>query len=188
MDTSLTRAERETTLRFAEREPTAQFYTAERGLMNRILAHPAAAVDHVNVLDEPGSTHAEPLPLAEYDGGPVVGVEATLPVGLLKIQKTPRSTTEHATIISKTVLETTRPDGGGEPTTPETTTVAARLEADPERLRRFVRRHPDPTAEAVLQAFDGDEHLLAVVAEWIAAEESRQAARRDRRTRRGGGS
>ena len=184
-DTSLTRAERETTLRFAEWDETASFYTTERGLMNRILAHPAAAVKSLNVLDEAGSSHADPLPLEEYDGGPVVGVEATLPVGVLKIQKTPRSTTGHAPIISKAVLETTRADGGRETDAPDVASVARRLGTDPARLQAFVRHHPDPTAAAVLEAFDGDGARRAVVASWIRAESRRQEQRRERLQNRG---
>lgn len=186
VDTTLSPAERETTLRFAEAGDTAHFYTTERGLMNRILAHPVATVEHLNVLAEPGARAAEPVPLGEYDDGLVAGVEATLPVGLLKIQRRARSTTAHADVVSEAVLEAARTDGGEELEPPDTTTVARRLDADPERLQRFVRHHPEPTAEHVLEAFDGGEELLGVVAEWIAAEERRRAGRRERRHDGGG--
>jgi hypothetical protein len=60
--------------------------------------------------------------------------------------------------------------------------VAGGLDTTADRLRHFVRAHPDPTPAAVLGAFGGAPELEDTVAEWLdeyVAEQERRRARRD---------
>jgi hypothetical protein len=61
---------------------------------------------------------------------------------------------------------------------PDTETVARKLEADPDNLRRFLNYHPNPSVDVVLSAAvsgrDPDEitpETRRAVAEWVAREQ-----------------
>lgn len=101
-DPELIPMERETTLRVAQDTDALDVFTREQGPMNRLLAHPEATEISVTVLtdDVGGGT----VPLSEYSGGDVVGVNATLPVGCLAISREPRSSGSHADMISESVI------------------------------------------------------------------------------------
>lgn len=192
-DTSRSPAERETCFRTAEDRDELDVYTAERGLMRRLLAHPEASIDWVSVAT--GDVGGESLPLAEHDGRPVIGVKATLPVGVLTVARDARKYGTHADMITKRVLAQT--DGGtvddtsgGDDTPPTARDVAQVLEADVdgERLARFADAHPDPSAAHILGAFAADPEHEQLVAEWLEAHKHRRERRRARRRdRRGGG-
>jgi hypothetical protein len=109
-NTNLTPAERETTLRLAADRDHAVVFTAERGVMSRLLAHPGAEIDHVRVSD--GDVSGRVTDLTEYDGGRVVGVRASLPVGYVSITTQERQADGHAAIVSQRVLADDL--GGGE--------------------------------------------------------------------------
>ena len=108
-NTDLTPAERETTLRLAADRDHAVVFTAERGVMSRLLAHPGAEIDHVRVSD---GVSGRVTDLTEYDGGRVVGVRASLPVGYVSITTQERQADGHAAIVSQRVLADDL--GGGE--------------------------------------------------------------------------
>lgn len=82
-------------------------------MMNRTLAHPEITIRELDVLEEPGSRHRRAVRLEEYDGGPVVGVLAPLPVGLVKIRLSARGErASHADVVSEEVVDPIT--GGGE--------------------------------------------------------------------------
>jgi hypothetical protein len=100
-DPDLLPVEKETTLRFAKQDDLASVYSAEAGLARRLLAHPHVRVDGVTVGE--GAARRD-VPPDEYTEGPIHGVRARVPAACLKIRASLRATTQHAPIISKTVL------------------------------------------------------------------------------------
>ena len=102
VDPSLTPGERETNFRFAQDRDHVDVFTAERGIMRRLLAHPEVDVDFLRV--QGGDVGGTAVPLPEYEGGGVVGLKGTLPVGCLTISGTPRKSDGHADIVTDRVL------------------------------------------------------------------------------------
>jgi hypothetical protein len=100
-DPDLTPQEKETTIRFAKDEEHATVYTAEAGLTRRLLAHPNADVEEVNVLEDGATRNVDP---AEVSGRDIVGVRASVPVGALKVRVSARSAPGHAEVVSEEVL------------------------------------------------------------------------------------
>ena len=90
--------EKETTIRFAWGDDLADVFTAEPALMRRLLAHPERGRTGLIVID--GEERPTVTP-EEYAGGPIGGVTTELPVGVLKIQPTPRTTGGHANIVTR---------------------------------------------------------------------------------------
>lgn len=114
-DKSVSPAERETAIHFSEADARASLFATERGMMNRTLAHPEITIRELDVLEEPGSRHRRAVPLEEYDGGPVVGVLATLPVGLVKIRLSARGElASHADVVSEEVVDPITDGGEGD--------------------------------------------------------------------------
>jgi len=100
-DPDLTPQEKETTIRFAKDEEHATVYTAEAGLTRRLLAHPNAEVEELNVLEDGATRNVAP---SEVSGREIVGVRASVPVGALKIRVSSRSAPGHAEVVSEEVL------------------------------------------------------------------------------------
>lgn len=100
-DTNLLPKEKETTLRLTKWEEEAHVYTAEAGLARRLLAHPHVPIDGLTVLD--GDARRD-VSVDGFDGREVVGVRARVPVGALSVRSSPRSSTQHAEIVSSRVL------------------------------------------------------------------------------------
>jgi hypothetical protein len=73
--------------------------------------------------------------------------------------------------------------------------IAERLDAEADRIERFVEDHPDPSAAHVLGAFDGHPDDEDLVAAWLDARttlaernaQRRERQRKRRRERRNGG-
>lgn len=105
-DPDLLPEEKETTFRFGKRDDYATVYTAEAGLIRRLLAHAHVHVKGLTTLD--GEARRD-VPLPEYDGGVIVGLRARIPVGALQVKLRPRQTASHAEIVTDRVLT----DGGG---------------------------------------------------------------------------
>lgn len=97
-DSSLDPSEKETSINFGKRNDHARVFTSETGMMRRILGHPHVPVISVTV--EEGDSRPT-VDLDDYDGQPIVGVQARAPIGLLKIQQTPRKDNQHARVVSK---------------------------------------------------------------------------------------
>jgi|APHM01.1.fsa_nt_gi hypothetical protein len=104
-DNSLTPEEKETTVRFSKRDGVATVYTAEAGIGRRLLAHRHIQVDGVTVGE--GAARRDVTPEA-YTEGPIFGVRARVPVGCLKVRLSRRTTTQHAPVVSKEVLQEVR--------------------------------------------------------------------------------
>ena len=104
-DPRLTAAEKETTIRFARDEDRAKIFTAEAGIGRRLLAHPAASIDAVVVID--GDRARPAVALDELDTEnprPIVSVRGSIPVGTLLVRREKRTTGGHANVITETVL------------------------------------------------------------------------------------
>ena len=70
---------------------------------------------------------------------------------------------------------------------PTLRTVADRLDAEADRIERFVEDHPGPSAAHVLGAFDGHPDDEDLVAAWLDARTTlaeRNAQRRERQRKR----
>lgn len=114
-DKSVSPAERETAIHFSEADDRASLFATERGMMNRTLAHPGITIRELDVLEEPGSPRRRAVPLEEYDGGPVVGVLATLPVGLVKLRLSARGEqASHADVVTEEVVDPITDGGEGD--------------------------------------------------------------------------
>ena len=100
-DADLLSAEKETTITFAKDDDRARVFTAEAGLMRRLLAHPDAEVSAYAL--EGGNTTPD-----EWGGETIVGVTSTLPLRYLSVLSEGRSNDQHARIISRRVVR----DGG----------------------------------------------------------------------------
>ncbi|MBB6647976.1 hypothetical protein [Halobellus ruber] len=103
----LTPAEKETTVRFAKDQDRATVFTAEAGVGRRLLAHPRADVQDVNVLEDGGT---RPVAPSEVSGRDIVGVRVSIPVGALKVALSARSASGHAEVVSERVYS----DGASE--------------------------------------------------------------------------
>jgi len=101
-DPDLLPVEKETTIRLPKDRDTIRVFTAEAGLMRRLLAHPHADVQTLNTLEDGTRQTAS---IDEYAAGTIVGVVVDLPVGALQIKSSPRQTDQHAAIVSDRVFE-----------------------------------------------------------------------------------
>lgn len=108
-DGTLSPLEKETAIHFSKNNDDATIYTAEAGLMRRFLAHPAASTVALTVRDGDARPAISP---SNYDGGEIVGVEATLPVGGLTVPLQPRKSGQHAEVVTDRVFDRFR--GGSE--------------------------------------------------------------------------
>lgn len=109
-DPRLSPAEKETSIRFARDEDRVAIFTAEAGIGRRLLAHPAATIDALIVID--GRRARPAIALDELDTEhprPVVGVRGELPIGALVIRRDPRKDSSHAEIVTRRVLEEVDP-------------------------------------------------------------------------------
>lgn len=101
-DSDLTPAEKETSIRFAKDQDLATIFTAEAGLMRRLVAHPETAIESLTVLDAAGVRQT--VDPTGYESGQIVGVVVTVPVGALQIKSSSRQSTQHAALVSDRVL------------------------------------------------------------------------------------
>jgi hypothetical protein len=97
-DERLLPEEKETTIRFAWGDECASVFSAEPGIMRRLLAHPERRDTRLVLTDGEARPTVTP---EEYAGLPISGVTTELPVGVLKIQPTARTTGGHATIVTR---------------------------------------------------------------------------------------
>lgn len=97
-DDRLLPQEKETTVTFAWGDDYADVFTAEPSLMRRLLAHPERRGTSLTLID--GDKRPTVTP-EEYSEGAITGVATELPVGVLKIQPTPRTTGGHANIVTR---------------------------------------------------------------------------------------
>ncbi len=101
-DPDLGPQERETTIRFAAADESAVIWSEEPALIRRLIAHPDSTVSSMRVQKDGTATQTTPQ---EYQDGEIVGVQCDVPLGVLKVQATSRTTGTHADIVSKQPLE-----------------------------------------------------------------------------------
>lgn len=97
-DPALLPEEKETTIRFGKDEDRATVFTPEAGLMRRLLNHPEFEV-HGILLEAGGEVESVEQLHADEDA--VVGVRGSVPVGALKVSARSRSTSGHASVVSR---------------------------------------------------------------------------------------
>jgi len=102
-DPDLTRAERETTLRFADDQDVAHVHSASPGVVRRLLAHDHVRVSAVTVHDGEGIQTVDAAEVVDVDGE-IVSLRATLPVGAIGVKSVPRKTNQSAEVVSGGVL------------------------------------------------------------------------------------
>jgi len=100
-DPALLPEEKETTLRLGKREEFATVFTVETGIARRLLAHPHVPIRGLTVAEGDARRDVRP---EDYTGGPIVGVRVRVPVGVLSVRSSPRSSTQHARIVTGRVL------------------------------------------------------------------------------------
>lgn len=83
-DSGLTAGEKETIIRFANDEDDASVFSEEHGIMKRLLDHPEADVE----------------PDRRSDDGTVCAVRGAVPVDILKIGSTPRTTGSKSDVVA----------------------------------------------------------------------------------------
>jgi hypothetical protein len=102
-DDELLPREKETTISFGKHDDTALIRTDERGLARRLLAHPHTTLRYANVR-EGDARHTvetvEALRGLSADAA-VVGVAVEGDLGLLKVRRAPRTSGQHAEVVSE---------------------------------------------------------------------------------------
>jgi hypothetical protein len=103
-DSDLAPVDKEITISYSKDEDTARVFSAVAGVSRRLLAHPHVDVIEVRLVDEDTGTkrHAPP-----DDVGPsetVVGVRASVDVGLLGISGSPRTSGGPADLVTERVM------------------------------------------------------------------------------------
>lgn len=101
-DTSLTSAEKETTIRFSKADDHASVYTEEAGLMRRLLRHPHFEVDSLRVNRD--GTWGEQVAPNDFKEGSITGVDGTIPIESLVVQTSLRATSQHSAVVPEGVL------------------------------------------------------------------------------------
>jgi hypothetical protein len=101
-DEKLGIVEKETTIKFAKPDNRVLIYTEEGGLMRRLLQHPEFQIRHLRVTTE--DSWGARIGPDDFDGGSITGVDGWLPIGVLSLKTTSRTTSQHAAIVSERVL------------------------------------------------------------------------------------
>jgi len=96
-NSDLTPAEKETSISFAKTDDTARVFTAEAGLMRRLLSHEHFEVDHVVPQNGMKVESIEEIDAPETT---IVGVAGRVPVGCLKMRTSIRGSSGHANVVS----------------------------------------------------------------------------------------
>lgn len=98
-DTSLTPIEKETTILFSKVDDCASVYTEEAGLMRRLLNHPHFELESLRGAD------GHRIALSDFDEGPITGVDGTIPIEALLLQRSLRETSQHSAVVPEGVLQ-----------------------------------------------------------------------------------
>lgn len=97
-DSSLTPQEKETTIHFPKDRDRATVFSAEAGIMRRLLQHPLFEAERYVPADGPAVENVEEL---HVPGVVIVGLKGSIPVGTLKISARARSASGHASVVSR---------------------------------------------------------------------------------------
>lgn len=101
-DRKLRPDEKETLLRFAKSEDRVWVYTEERGLMRRLIQHPEFRLESLRVVTE--ESWGERVDSDDFSEGSITGVDGWVPIGVLSLKTTSRTTSQHAAIVPDRVL------------------------------------------------------------------------------------
>jgi hypothetical protein len=101
-DRKLTPQEKETILRFAKCDDRVFVYTEEGGIMRRLLQHPEFQLKSLRVTTE-DSWGKQVVP-DDFDEGSITGVDGWIPIGVLSLNTSSRTTSQHADVVSERVL------------------------------------------------------------------------------------
>jgi len=94
--------EKETVFRFAKTEGRVWVYTEEEGIMRRLLQHSEFQLKSLRVVTEEScGEHIDP---DDINGGSITGGDGWVPIGVLSVKTSSRSTSQHAAIVSERVL------------------------------------------------------------------------------------
>ena len=97
-DPDLSPAEQQTSIVWTGEDDEATICTEERGMVLSILRSPVATVETLRVSDE--ERIGAVVPPDEYESGMVTGVEATVPIGAVKIKSSARSSDRRSLVVS----------------------------------------------------------------------------------------
>lgn len=109
-DSRLTPREKETTFTLTKSDDRIRAFTAERGLMNRLLAHPESELETATLYHD--DEYENVRDVERGHSGVIVNLTVTLPVGCFTVSRDPRNDNQHAKIVTESVL-TARTDGAG---------------------------------------------------------------------------
>jgi hypothetical protein len=101
-DSDLTPEEKETQFRFVKADDKIRAYTEEAGIMRRLLKHPEFVANEFRVTTV--DAWGRKVSPDEYSDGRITGVKGYLPIGTLKVLARSRSTSGHATVVSKEAM------------------------------------------------------------------------------------
>jgi hypothetical protein len=101
-DRRLEPEEKETTLHFVKAEDRVWVYTEERGLMRRLLQHPEFRLGSLRVVTE--DSWVEYSDPDDFNEGSITGVDGWVPIGVLSLKTSSRTTSQHAAIVPDRVL------------------------------------------------------------------------------------
>jgi hypothetical protein len=96
-DRNLNPEEKETVVRFAKDEDRATVFTAEAGIVRRLLQHPKFIPEEYRPEGGRCVESAEEIDTTEDR---VVAVEGTVPTGTLKVRASSRDSSGHASVVS----------------------------------------------------------------------------------------
>ena len=101
-DAALSAAEKETLFRFARDDERVTFYTEQAGIGRRLIAHPKSTIDRLTVRIDNARRQISP---SKYDNEVITGVGGSIPIGVLKIQKSGRDSGTHVDVVTDAVLK-----------------------------------------------------------------------------------
>jgi hypothetical protein len=112
-DPGLTSAEQELTVRFASDREYAKVHSEIPSTVRRLLAHEHFGIESVRVSD--GDSFGQSFSWEQWqtDGPSITGVQGYVPIGVLKIQQSPRSENYPALVVSDYDPDST--NGGDSP-------------------------------------------------------------------------
>lgn len=102
-DGNLMPVEKETSIGFNKPETRLRIYTEEGGLMRRLIQHPNFDCESLRITTE--YSWGKRIDPDDFEGGVITGVDGYLPIGVLTIGTSTRSTASHAEIVSERVLD-----------------------------------------------------------------------------------
>lgn len=102
-DEYLTPEEKETSINLTKPETQFGIYTEEGGLMRRLLQHPNFDCETLRITTK--DSWGKRVDPDDFEGGVITGVDGWLPIGVLTIGTSTRSTSSHAEIVSERVLD-----------------------------------------------------------------------------------